>query len=282
MNLARSRSSAAAKPTDSDPSIASWRSLQSLQAGSRHRPTPVPAPRATRARLSPGKHFAIAYSAGHGHAPPVPGAVIANRRYSCSVISRTETGRGDVRDAPLRELHRPGTAARRGARAHRRLHLRSHPAGRVEHIARRGEGHQDPPIRTVNFLRPMPQDLAAYRLGTLAVAWQAVSSSSRAGRQPLARHRLPQLASPRLSARRGRGGHRDEHGQAAARRQQAAALRRSPSLRPAPHVRVAVDPEGRSIAYVAEQAGHTVEECARTYTICSTSTETLGRCRPRT
>ena len=24
--------------------------------------------------------------------------------------------------------------------------------------------------------------------------------------------------------------------------------------------------EGRSIAYVAEQAGHTVEECARTYT----------------
>jgi hypothetical protein len=130
------------------------------------------------------------------------------------------------RDSVLTER----TAARGGACARRHLHPRPHPAGRVEHIARRGEGHQDPPHPYRQLAPPRapgPRRLPARHPSRPHGRLPAPVPS--AGRQPLARRRLPQLAPPRLSARRGRGGHRHEHGQTAARRQQAAALQRTPA-----------------------------------------------------
>jgi integrase len=139
--------------------------------------------------------------------------------------------------------------------------------GRVEHIARRGKDTKTSRIRTVNFLRPVPQDLAAYQLGTRrnraagclllfprpdGNPWRDTDyrnwrrrvfrpSAVAAGIATSTVNRLPDG-----TKRRRYNGPRPYD------------LRHT-------FVSLLIQ-EGRSIAYVAEQAGHTVEECAHTYT----------------
>jgi hypothetical protein len=88
----------------------------------------------------------------------------------------------------------------------------------------------------------------------VATAWQAARSCSRGrmttpGATPTTAIGAAASFGPPRSRR-----HRDEHGQAPARRQQAAALERSPSLRPAPYLRLAVDPR-RSLDRLRRRAG---------------------------
>ena len=122
-------------------------------------------------------------------------------------------------------------------------------------------------IRTVNFLRPVPQDLAAYRLGT---------RRDRVAGCPLLFPRPD--GNPWRDTNYRNWRRRVFRPAAVAAGIATSTVKRLPdgSKRrryngPRPYdlrhtfVSLLIQ-EGRSIAYVAEQAGHTVEECARTYT----------------
>jgi integrase len=122
-------------------------------------------------------------------------------------------------------------------------------------------------IRTVNFLRPVPQNLAAYRLGSRRdrVAgclllfprpdgnpWR--DTDYRNWRRRVFR---PAAVAAGIAT------------STVKRRPDGSKRRRYNGPRPYDlrHTFVSLlIHEGKSIAYVAEQAGHTVEECARTYT----------------
>jgi integrase len=122
-------------------------------------------------------------------------------------------------------------------------------------------------IRTVNFLRPVPQDLAAYRLATRRdrVAdcpplfpppdgnpWR--DTDYRNWRRRVFRPSAVVAGIATSTVRRLPDGNK---------------RRRYNGPRPYDlrHTFASLlIQEGRWIAYVAEQAGHTVEECARTYT----------------